>query len=109
MTVVTISQQGITYEIEAKGHASGKDPAPCAGITAILGALAGYLENAGLSEKEYVKLEPGDAHIIFSGGDTANAVFEMAVVGLLQIEMQYPGYIKVEQKPALGNASLKKS
>lgn len=99
MTEVVVSSNARgEYRISAKGHASGEDPAPCAGITAILGALAGYLENSGKFAKEYVKLEPGDAKLIFFGGSDAQAVFEMALVGLLQIELTYPEYIRVEKK-----------
>lgn len=99
MTEVVVSSNARgEYRISAKGHASGEDPAPCAGITAILGALAGYLENSGKFMKGISRLDPGDAYIYFVGGIEAAAVFEMAVIGLLQIELTYPEYIKVEKK-----------
>ena len=78
------------YAVEAKGH-SGTSPT-CTAVSAILGALAGWVgNNAGQH-----RLEKGYAHIGFPKQDGAEAVMDMTVIGLLQVQMAAPDDIKVE-------------
>ncbi len=79
-----------------KGHA-GYNPGNdivCAGCSAIITMLAGYLVNR-LDRTKLIKMEmeSGNADIHVKGD--AVEVFEMAVIGLMQIEKAYPQNVKV--------------
>ena len=98
MTDITVREKDNLYLIQAKGHATGSEKV-CSGISAIMYSLAGWLEN----NEEHIrykshKLTSGDAVIEFKGTDEiARAVFDMAVIGLLQIEQKYPDFIKIKK------------
>ena len=82
--------------LTAHGHAGfnpGNDIV-CAGCSAIITMLAGYLINK-FEQNQLLKmeLEHGDADIYVKG--EAVEIFEMAVIGLMQIEKVYPKNIKV--------------
>lgn len=95
MTAVTARITGPVKELTADGHATGSAQV-CAGISALLYALLGWLTNAGDAEIDEAEMEPGHAHIVsLGGGDATEAAWDMAVIGLLQIEQQYPDYITV--------------
>ncbi|MBD5161432.1 MAG: ribosomal-processing cysteine protease Prp [Oscillibacter sp.] len=86
------------FLLSARGHATGSE-AGCAFISGILYALAGYLSNAeaeGCARIGRMKLEPGDVSIRAQGGERIQAAFDMAVIGLLQLEKQYPELVRVE-------------
>ena len=70
MTKVYAEKDKDRYQISARGHATGS-PEVCAAVS-------------------------GDVAIDFRGGERAEAVFDMAVIGLLQIEQSCPEYIHVE-------------
>ena len=93
MTNFTAQEERGRYEITAKGHATGEDPAVCAGISAILYSLAGLLDNMPEIKSECIFLDEGDAHFIFSGGAEARTAYDMTVIGIAQIAESYPGYI----------------
>ena len=97
MTTINVSKADNIYRIEATGHATGSEKV-CSGVSAILYALAGWLIN----NDEHVtyakrKLKSGDAFIEFSGDEKAKAVYDMAVIGLLQIEQSYPEYVNIKK------------
>lgn len=98
MTSVYCEKDGNRYIISARGHASGS-PEVCAAISGIMYALLGYVKNAqdestiAYSDRVY----SGDVAIEFRGGENARAVYDMAVIGLLQIEKSHPEYIRVER------------
>ena len=82
--------------IKVTGHA-GYNPGNdivCAGCSAIITTLAGYLVNR-IDKAQVVRmeLEGGNADIQVKGD--AVEVFEMAILGLMQIEKAYPEYIKI--------------
>lgn len=69
----------------------------CAAISSLLCALAGYLTNA--VRERYVeirewRMDSADVLLEFDGDTGALAAFEMAVIGLLQIEKAYPQYVQ---------------
>ena len=81
----------------------------CAYLSGILYSLAGYLINAaeeGVVRVEELRLESGDALMRFQGGSRGQAVFDMAVIGLKQLEKSCPELVKVvettTQKEAVG-------
>lgn len=97
MTKVYAEKDKDRYQISARGHATGS-PAVCAAVSGILYALIGYVKNAqdGSTLAYSGRVSSGDVAIDFRGGERAEAVFDMAVIGLLQIEKSCPEYIHVE-------------
>lgn len=94
MTVVNATRNGNEYALTAKGHATGS-PVVCAAVSGLLYALAGYLKNAekaGRVETEMLRIEEAFVEIRCKGSRDA---WEMAVIGLLQIEQQYPQFLSV--------------
>ncbi len=97
MTKIKFKQRGNKYTVEAKGHATGSEIA-CAGVSAVMYALAGYLINAERAGKVYDvsgHLKPADAVQEWCGGEAAEAAYEMATIGLMQIAESYPQYVKI--------------
>lgn len=97
MTRVYAEKDGDRYQIFARGHATGS-PEVCAAISGILYALLGYVKNAqdGSTLAYSDRISSGNVAIDFRGGESAEAVFDMAVIGLCQIEKSCPEYIHVE-------------
>lgn len=97
MTRVYAKRDGNRYTIYANGHATGS-PEVCAAISGLLYALAGYVRNAsGGSTLAYdERLESGNVQLHFRGGEGAGGAFDMAVIGLKQIEAKYPELVSVE-------------
>ena len=80
--------------LTAEGHATGV-PAACAGVSALLYALAEYLDAAGLARG--VTLEKGAAHIACADAAPARAAMAMALTGLRQIARRYPEAVEAEE------------
>lgn len=97
MTRVYAERDGNRYTIYANGHATGS-PEVCAAISGLLYALAGYVRNAsdGSTLAYDERLESGNVHLHFRGGEGAGGAFDMAVIGLKQIEAKYPELVSVE-------------
>ena len=92
MTRISFRKDGDLHEVKAVGHADG-DPQACAGVSAILCALAGYLNNDPACRAISCKLKPGDADISFKGpGEQA---FLMAEIGLRQIALSHPESVRI--------------
>ena len=97
MTSVYAQRSGHRCILEARGHATGSEQV-CAAVSGILYALAGYLTNA--VHERYIELyrqemDSGDVTMDYNGDEGTTAAFEMAVIGLQQIEASYPAYIRV--------------
>ena len=90
MTECTLKTDGMNHEITCKGHATGS-PEVCAGISALVYALEGFLEN--YCDDFHVKHEPGDVEIWYAYRD--DDIFHMFLIGLLEIEKGYPDHIRV--------------
>lgn len=98
MTAVYVEQEGSRCTLRAQGHATGSTEM-CAAISSILYALSGYLTNA--VRERYIefyecRMDSGDVLLDFNGDEGTTAAFEMAVIGLLQLEQIGPGLIRVE-------------
>lgn len=98
MTQVTVWQKENRYEIAVQGHATGS-AAGCAYISGILYSLAGYLVNEGEVRLDRRRMEPGDVVLRFRGGERARAAYDMAVIGLKQLERSHPELIRVTEEP----------
>lgn len=96
MTRVYCEKDGNRYTVCAGGHAEGS-PQVCAAISGLLYALAGYVENEKGIRVLDRRIGSGDFSISFQGGERAEAVYDMAVIGLLQIEKSSPDHIRVER------------
>lgn len=86
------------YDLYAKGHATGSEQG-CAFISGILYALAGYLTNAaesGHAEVDTMQLDPGDVVLRARGGKRVEAAYDMAIIGLFQLEKQRPELVQIE-------------
>lgn len=99
MTRVYCEKDGNWYTVQARGHADGS-PEVCAAVSGLLYALAGYAENDREIRILGRKLESGDFSIVFMGRNRAKAVYNMTLIGLLQIEKSHPEYISVYQGTA---------
>lgn len=99
MTEVYAKRRGDRCYLTARGHATGSVEV-CAGISAILYALAGYLVNVDESRRiDILDLSVRDANVKvdFYGDDGSVAAFEMAVIGLLQIAKANPEFLHVKK------------
>lgn len=98
MTRVTAWQEGDRYGIAARGHATGS-VAGCGYISGILYSLVGYLVNEREVCLDRRRMEPGDVVLRFRGGERARAAYDMAVIGLKQLERSHPELIRVTEEP----------
>lgn len=94
MTEVYVAGCGDLYLVTACGHAEGC-PEVCAAISALLTALAGYLQNDKEIETLECELAPGCGYLEFRGGERARAVYDLTVIGLLQLAEAKPKYLRV--------------
>ena len=88
-----------TYYLSVVGHAgyaSAGNDIVCAGVSAVSYALLGFLLNA---EEDLTELsqetEDGRVVVLAQGNDRICTAFEMALIGYLQIEKQYPTHVEV--------------
>lgn len=96
MTKVRYGFDGDRAFVEAKGHATGSETV-CAGVSAILFALAGYLKNDEGAHILAFRLTPGDALLRARGGKEMRGAFEGAVIGLLQLAKSYGDFVSAEE------------
>lgn len=82
------------YSLRCEGHA--ETSAACNYITGVMYALAGYAQNCA----EVLALEIDEQAPRFlvdcRGGETVEAAFDAAVIGLLQLAASHPREISVE-------------
>ena len=81
MSEVRLSAGGGRFSLSVRGHAP--DAARCAAVSALVYTLCGWLRNAAGVELEAARLAPGDALLVWRGGEAAR---EFALVGFLQLE-----------------------
>ncbi len=81
-------------QLAMRDHATGS-PMVCAGASAIVWALAGWLHNHG-PEGTVINLRAGDAFVQCGRSPETETAFELALIGLRQMEKKYGEYIKVE-------------
>lgn len=97
MTKVFAEKNGDRFSLVLCGHAAGSETV-CAAISSIAYALAGYLKNCDKKKDEpsVAELESGFSVFHFSGKEK-NPAYEMAIIGLMQLEKQYPEFIQFEK------------
>ena len=100
MTKIEITKADPRYSILFDGHATGS-PEVCAGISALMYSLEGYLRN---HEQDLflhsAKIDdPGWGYISFELEDPSNFIrgaFDLVMVGLMQIAASYPDFCEVK-------------
>ena len=89
-----------THTLTVTGHANyaeyGKDIV-CAGISSIVQALIGWLEE-NYYKANNITVNPKEGEVIISceGGEDIDAVFNMASIGLEQIADSYPSHMQID-------------
>jgi hypothetical protein len=83
MTRAYFEKDGSHYTVDIREHAS--DAESCAGISAIVYALVGYLHNNDDVQTIRERVQPGDFRVEFVGEENAEAVFYMTYIGIAQI------------------------
>lgn len=89
-----------SHNLVMEGHADyarhGEDIV-CAGASAIVFALLGWLENYSedLSCID-TEVSSGDVTIACIGGERTAAAFEMTAIGLMQLADSYPAHVEVD-------------
>ncbi|MEA4934256.1 MAG: ribosomal-processing cysteine protease Prp [Lawsonibacter sp.] len=98
MTRIYAEAEGGRYLLNLDGHATGS-PEVCAAVSGLVYALAGYVTNAerdGFATVYHMETESGKAVLHCHGDRRVEAAYDMAIIGLQQIEKQYPQLVKVE-------------
>ena len=93
----------MVYTLRSVGHAEGF-PEACAGISAILWSLAGWMENTPERANGLIaayRLESGAAECLMlaetpSAGAASRAVWDLTLIGLMQLEKKYPQALRIE-------------
>ena len=100
MTEVAYWKDGAgTHYLSVTGHANwaaaGNDIV-CAALSAISYTLLGFLLNAEEDTEELSQeTDSGRVVILCKGNQRIDTAFEMALIGYLQIEKQYPHHVRV--------------
>lgn len=115
MTNITFAEtkvnDAVVQEMIVEGHAEyaeyGKDIV-CAAVSAITCALLCSVENSGNPYDSYIKEDGGYARIIaYQSNERIDAAFEMALNGMVQIEMAFPKYVTVSLRKNISNGDYK--
>ena len=91
------------HELTIRGHAGyaehGKDII-CAGVSAIVYALLGWIEQHEdeLTELEDVIVEDGQVFIACAGNDNVNTAFQVAMTGLQMMAGAHPDYVYIDSR-----------
>ncbi len=103
MIRVRYRRNEFAHSLLVAGHAgysnTGQDIV-CAGVSAVVYALLGFLHNISDWENRLTTaVNSGEAVILWRGNcEEIDAAFRMTVIGLVQIAGAYPRYIRVEMK-----------
>lgn len=96
MTTVEATKQHGHYRIEIDNHADSK--IVCAGVSAIVFALAGAVSNNPAVLTHYERFEPGHAVIDYLSDDPLGEEdMRMCVIGLKQIQLSHPEEITITE------------
>ena len=94
MTRVYLERDGPRCVVRCIEHADGW-PEVCAAISTLMYSAAGWLQNREGAEISACELEPGDALLDYSAGEAGTAVYELLLIGFLQLEARYPQALRV--------------
>ena len=98
MIRVNYLQESDSHRLCIAGHAgydsSGRDIV-CAGVSSITCALVNYLTHRAPEHVVEIHAASGEATIVCRRGDLPDAAFDMAQIGYLQFQANYPQYVEV--------------
>lgn len=100
MITARYEKDGSLHTLSVSGHARyspyGQDIV-CAGVSAIVYALIGWLENC-FGDTKFVSIDERDGEVIISAqGDAFVATaFYMAAIGIEQIANTYPAHVNID-------------
>lgn len=92
--------EGDTHTLMVLGHANyaeyGKDIV-CAGVSALVQALIGWIENNDCST-DFISIDEtgGEVAISCEGGERIATAFEVTTTGLEQIAYSYPDHMQID-------------
>lgn len=92
MSHIELTDGGYEFSVTAKGHTESK---MCAAISCLLYTAAGYITNAGLMLLK-IHLDPGDAELVWAGGEKAKFLFDLLQIGFLQLQEGDPKNIFIK-------------
>lgn len=100
MINATYRAEGDTHSLAVSGHAGYADKGRdivCAGASALVQALIGWVEN-NTCEIECISIDTnqGEVLICCNGSEDVAAVFYMTAIGLEQISNTYPDYVQID-------------
>ena len=106
MIFVTAKREKDIYMLKVSGHAgySDKNDIVCAGVSAIVCALFGWVKNCPHKIKKVFFMTPeeklcqgsGEAELYLRAEDVFCPAFMTAVIGLAQIAHAFPDNVRVE-------------
>lgn len=96
MTNVYLEKDESGCTVNCAGHATG-NAAVCAGVSAIMYGLSGWLINNPAVKVHEEKLEDGFALIRFGRTKESEVVFDFVVIALMQIAESYPMFCTVQE------------
>ena len=94
MTRVYIEMDAPHYTLSAQGHATGSVEV-CAAVSGLLYALAGYLACSERAARRRHVMAPARACLEYDGDETVEAAYDMAAMGLHQLQRAYPELVRV--------------
>lgn len=100
MIIAKYDRDGETHTLSVNGHAGYADKGQdivCAGVSAIVYALLGWLENNSECAT-FVSIDDNNGEVVISceGGDDVSAVFYMAAIGIENIMNTYPAHVDID-------------
>lgn len=103
MIRVQTTQTGGVFQLRSEGHADyrpGNDPV-CAAVSALLYTLLGALENLTQGGKRDETIASGCFFLRYAPGSAEDAsvaalLFDMTLIGLLQLEAAHPAHLTVQ-------------
>lgn len=98
MIIARYDRDGEMHTLSVNGHAGyaekGQDIV-CAGVSAIVYALIGWLEN---NIETFASIDENNGEVVISceGDERVEAVFYMAAIGIESIMNTYPDHVDIE-------------
>lgn len=100
MIIARYDRNGDTHILSVNGHAGfavkGQDIV-CAGVSAIVYALIGWLEN-NVEDTTFASVDEGNGEVIISceGDEKLATAFYMAAIGIENIANTYPAHVVID-------------
>lgn len=100
MIIAKYTKDGEMHTLSVNGHAGYADKGQdivCAGVSAIIYALIGWLENHSYDTR-FVSIDECNGEVVISceGDSNVASVFYMTAIGVEQIMNTYPDHVDIE-------------